>query len=145
MKHRIGSSAWALIFLCASAAGADSRFTLIDYPGAGSSQAWGINSRGDIAGYYVGADNNNHGFLLNGSHYTTINYPGAAVTIINAINPQGQVVGEFGTTASSPHRGFILGDRRRLHGIRLSRRDDNRAQRNQCPRRDCRNLYAGRR
>jgi probable HAF family extracellular repeat protein len=109
MKYRIGSSAWAVMFLCAGAAGADSRFTLIDYPGAGSSQAWAINSQGDVAGYYIGADNNNHGFLLNGGHYTAINYPGAAVTLINGINPQGDVVGEFGATATSPHRGFQLG------------------------------------
>jgi len=41
------------MFLCACAAGAENQFTLIDYPGAGSSQAWGINSRGDIVGYYT--------------------------------------------------------------------------------------------
>jgi probable HAF family extracellular repeat protein len=109
MKHRIGSGAWAAMFLCACTAGADSRLTMIDYPGASTSQAWAINSQGDIAGYYIGADNNNHGFLLNGGHYTAINYPGAAVTLINGINPQGDVVGEFGATATSPHRGFQLG------------------------------------
>jgi len=32
-----------------------------------NAQAWGINSRGDIVGYYVGPPTrNNHGFLLNG-------------------------------------------------------------------------------
>jgi len=109
MKHRFNSTTCTLLFLCAAAAGAESRFTLIDYPGASSTQAWGINARGDIAGYYTGADNNSHGFLLNGGHYTAIDYPGAAVTLVNAINPQGDVVGEFGATATSPHRGFRLG------------------------------------
>ncbi|HEY3837906.1 MAG TPA: hypothetical protein VGL72_15095, partial [Bryobacteraceae bacterium] len=70
---------------------------------------WGINSQGDIAGYYTGADNNTHGFLLNGGHFTAVNYPGAAITLVNGINPRGDVVGEFGATATSPHRGFHLG------------------------------------
>src|ERR1017187_6708471 len=109
MKHRFGSRACGLMVLCAFAAGAENRFTLIDYPGASSTLAWGVNSRGDIVGYYVGADKNNHGFLLNGGRYTAIDYPGAAVTLVNGINPQGDVVGEFGATATSPHRGFRLG------------------------------------
>ena len=109
MKHRFSSRACSLIFLCACASGAENHFKLIDYPGASSTQAWGINSRGDIVGYYTGADNNNHGFLLNGVHYTPIDYPGAAVTLINGINPQGDVVGQFSVTATSPVRGFLLG------------------------------------
>ena len=87
MKNRFSSMAWSLIFLSACASGAENRFTLIDYPEAGSTLAWGINSRGDIAGYYTGADKNNHGFLLNGGHYQRIDYPGAAVTLVNGINP----------------------------------------------------------
>src|SRR5260221_12198458 len=109
MKNRFGSRAWCLMFLWACAAGAENRFTWIDYPGAGSSQAWGINSRGDIVGYYTGADKNNHGFLLNGGRYTAIDYPGAAVTLVNGINPQSDMVREFGATATSPHPGFLPG------------------------------------
>src|SRR5579859_8152691 len=114
MKHRFGSRARGrarvlLMFLCACAAGAENRFTQIDYPGVGTTQAWGLNSRGDIVGYYTGADNNSHGFLLNGGHYTAIDYPGAAVTLVEGINPQGDLVGEFGATATSPHRAFQLG------------------------------------
>jgi uncharacterized membrane protein len=109
MKHQFNIRTWSLIFLCACAAGADNRFSLIDYPDASSTQAWGINSRGDIVGNYTGAGNNSHGFLSNGSHYTAIDYPGAAVTLVNGINPQGDIVGEFGATATSPHRGFLLG------------------------------------
>ena len=41
-----------LMFLCACAACPDNRFTLIDYPNASSTQAWGMNSRGDITCYY---------------------------------------------------------------------------------------------
>ena len=108
MKY-IENLIFAVGIFCTYAAGADNRFTSIDYPNATGTQAWGINSRGDIIGYYTGADNNSHGFLLNGSHYTAIDFPGAAVTLVNGINPQGDMVGEFGATATSPHRGFMLG------------------------------------
>ena len=108
MKH-FNFRIWSLMFLCAGAALADSHMTPIDYPNAGGTWAWGINTRGDIAGYYTGDDKNNHGFLLNGGHYTAIDYPGAAVTLIHGINPQGDVAGEFGMAATSPHRGFLLG------------------------------------
>ncbi|HEY3837525.1 MAG TPA: hypothetical protein VGL72_13175 [Bryobacteraceae bacterium] len=100
--------AWSLILLCAGAAAANDQFTLIDYPNASSTQAWGINSRGDIGGYYTGADNNSHGFLLNGGLFTGIDYPGSAITLVNGINSRGDIVGEFAATASSPHRGFQL-------------------------------------
>jgi probable HAF family extracellular repeat protein len=100
---------WSLMLLGARSASADNQFTLIDYPSGTSTQAWAINSQGDIGGYYTGIDNNSHGFLFNGGNYAEINYPGASVTLINAINPHGDIVGEFGATATSPHRGFMLG------------------------------------
>ena len=83
-------------------------FTTLDYPNATSTQAWGLNPRGDIIGFYLAADNNDHGFLYNGGHYTAINYPGAAVTLVNGVNCQDNMVGEFGVTAASLHRGFQL-------------------------------------
>ena len=98
IKHKFNAGTWSLLLLCSCAAGADSGFTLIDYPGASSTQAWGINSRGDIPGYYTGADNNTHGFLMNGGHYTAIDYPGAAGTGANGINNSGQIVGLYYNT-----------------------------------------------
>ena len=35
-------------------------FTAIDFPGAASTQAWGINPDGDIIGFYVSADKATH-------------------------------------------------------------------------------------
>jgi probable HAF family extracellular repeat protein len=83
-------------------------FNLIDFPGAVSTQVWGINSRGEMVGVYVGADRVTHGFLLSGGRYKTIDYPGAALTLANNINAQGDVVGEYATTANGPHHGFLL-------------------------------------
>ena len=40
-------------------------FTSIDFPGAASTQAWGITLSGDIVGVYVSADKATHGFLKN--------------------------------------------------------------------------------
>jgi len=43
-------------------------FTPIDFPGAASTQAWGINTSGDIVGIYTLADKSTHGFLLSGGN-----------------------------------------------------------------------------
>jgi len=37
-------------------------FTSFDYPGATSTFAWGINTRGDIVGSYLNPDKSDHGF-----------------------------------------------------------------------------------
>ena len=98
------------IFLASGALAADTNpFTLIDYPGGSSTQAWGINSRGDVVGVYTGADKNSHGFLFNSGKFTPIDYPRSAVTVADGINPQGDIVGQFREMASSPYRGFRLG------------------------------------
>jgi probable HAF family extracellular repeat protein len=91
-----------------NAFGQNPTFTTIDFPNATSTQAWGINSRGDIVGFYVNADKSSHGFLLSGGHFASIDFPGAAVTLINGINARGDIVGEFGVTLTSSHRGFLL-------------------------------------
>jgi probable HAF family extracellular repeat protein len=83
-------------------------FQLIDFPGAASTQSWGINSRGDIVGFYTNADKSSHGFLFSGGHYSPIDFPGAAVTLLNGIDDRGNIVGEFGVTLTSAHRGFVL-------------------------------------
>ena len=68
-------------------------FTVIDYPGAALTQAYGNNPRGDVVGTYqlaTGRDSTvlpkgvqnatgkeYHGFVLKDGKYTTIDYPGA--------------------------------------------------------------------
>jgi probable HAF family extracellular repeat protein len=84
-------------------------FTTLDYPGAASTQAWGINPSGDVVGYYVNPDKSSHGFLLSAGEYKAINYPGAALTLVNGINAAGELIGEFAANATDPHRGFVMG------------------------------------
>ena len=72
-------------------------FTAIDYPGAASTQAAGINMRGDIVGIHTLPDKSTHGFLLTrDGNFTSINVPGAAYALANGIGPRGDLVGEFG-------------------------------------------------
>jgi probable HAF family extracellular repeat protein len=86
----------------------ESAYTAIDFPDASATQAWGINPRGDIVGFYTLPDKSSHGFLLNGARYTTIDFPGSAVTLLNGINPRGDIVGEYGATLTSVHHGFLM-------------------------------------
>ncbi len=55
-------------------------FTTIEFPGATLTNAFGINTRGDIVGNYVNADKSEHGFLLSGGQYSTIDFPGDTTT-----------------------------------------------------------------
>jgi len=85
-------------------------FTAIDFPGATSTQAWGINLSGDIIGFYVSADKATHGFLLSRGQYGSIDFPGASYTEANGISPRGDVIGDYAATltGSGPHHGFVL-------------------------------------
>jgi hypothetical protein len=69
-------------------------YSEIKVPGAASTSATGINKKGDIAGYYLDANKQVHGFLLSGGHYTTIDYPGAiGGTWVYGVNDSDIVVG----------------------------------------------------
>jgi probable HAF family extracellular repeat protein len=81
--------------------------TSIDYPGATSTQAWGINNRGDIVGFYTLADQRTHGFLLTSDgNFSSVDFPGAASTSAVAINSYGDIVGSY-AIAGVTH-GFVL-------------------------------------
>ena len=68
-------------------------------PGGVASQtsARGINSRGDIVGFYVDGTGRQRGFLLKKGVYSTIEFPMAGVraTIANGINARGEIVGQY--------------------------------------------------
>ena len=74
----------ALMLLCLAIASplaaADYRYVKINYPGADSTNAFGINARGDIVGGYVAADGVSHGFLLRKGVFTSIDVPDALGT-----------------------------------------------------------------
>src|SRR5208337_1632585 len=71
-------------------------FTTVDEPGAWLTAARGVNSTGQVVGYYY--DNTGvHGFLDIGGVFTTINVPGASYTYAYGINDAGQIVGDYGS------------------------------------------------
>src|SRR5437667_12799120 len=104
---------WKLYLLAlGSALGATSNvladgpsFTTIEFPGATLTNAFGINSRGDIVGNYLNADKSDHGFLLSGGQYSTIDFPGAASTEAVAINTRGDIGGLYNLAGGS--HGFV--------------------------------------
>ena len=54
-------------------------YTTLDDPlGPLGTSAQGINTSGQIAGYYLDSSNSSHGFLYSGGTYTTLDDPLAA-------------------------------------------------------------------
>jgi uncharacterized membrane protein len=110
MKSRLSTYVSVVAFSAAIAAAQGPTFTAIDFPGAASTQSWGINASGSIVGFYVNADKTTHGFLLSAGQFSAIDFPGAAFSEANGINSRGDIVGDYAVTAtgSGPHHGFLL-------------------------------------
>src|SRR2546426_4133413 len=80
-------------------------FTTIDVPDATSTLPTGINSRGDIVGFYE-AGGTFHGFLLSQGTFTTVDVPGSTSTFQPGINSRGDIVGSY--EAGGVLHGFLL-------------------------------------
>jgi uncharacterized membrane protein len=75
-------------------AGAQITYTTIDVPGAVVTGVEGINTNGDMVGYYATSSNGpSHGFVLRSGTMTSFDYPGASSTIGTGINDSGMIVG----------------------------------------------------
>jgi probable HAF family extracellular repeat protein len=85
-----------LLFASAPLALGQGTYTQIDFPGAITTEALGIDTAGDIVGGYVDSSDNSHGFLLSGGVYTTIDDPDVANGFALGINDVGQIVGNNG-------------------------------------------------
>lgn len=76
--------------------------------GAPTTTVIGINSAGDIVGYYIDYPaRNDHSFLISQGSFYGISFPGVASTRVQAINNSGQMVGYFYGTDNKYH-GFLL-------------------------------------
>jgi probable HAF family extracellular repeat protein len=85
-------------------------FVKIDFPGATSTVAFGINAREDVVGRYDDVDGASHGFLLHKGVFSSIDVPDAAVTLYaRAINARGDIVGAF-LDADFVTHGYLLRD-----------------------------------
>lgn len=91
-------------------------YTTIGPPGATSTEAFGLNNRGDIVGVYssLAPPNDYHGYLLRDGEYSQIDFPGAVCTSARRINNRGDIVGFYKTegcsfaTAFENTRGYLL-------------------------------------
>jgi probable HAF family extracellular repeat protein len=100
-----------LLVVGAARAAQPFQFTPIDFPGAVLTNAQGINSGGDIVGFYKDTAGKQHGFLLRNGNFTSIDFPDAAVTDARGINAAGDIVGDYtaatGTSPANIH-GYLL-------------------------------------
>ncbi|MBI4528708.1 MAG: hypothetical protein HY695_33340 [Deltaproteobacteria bacterium] len=90
----------------------DYEFTSIDFPGALSTAAFGINNLGDIVG---GRDTTpsggGSGFLLSGGTFTSIDFPpGSFSGGAHDINDAGEIVGEYRACCGADGRGFLVSE-----------------------------------
>ena len=82
-------------------------FTTIDVPGAGVTNVSGINTAGDMVGWYSQAVNTpSIGFLLSGGNFTFLNYPTGYDTVARSINDSGVIAGYSGTNHDATSVGF---------------------------------------
>jgi probable HAF family extracellular repeat protein len=97
-----------------AAAGLSLAFITIDFPGAISTNAQGINAQGEIVGGYTDTAGRSHGFLLSGGQFQSIDVPNARATLARGIGPGGDIVGTYVAqveTTNVPAHGFLLNNR----------------------------------
>jgi hypothetical protein len=80
------------------------KFTTLDYPGAFSTAALGIDAN-NIVGWYSDADYVAHGFLYDGTTWTTLDYPGGIDT--NAFGIDGNNIVGYYTDINFNYHGFL--------------------------------------
>ncbi len=89
-------------------------YSNIEVPGSTSTSPRGINSNGDVVGYYQNSSGV-FGFLLSGGVYTTISCPDAVTgTFVYGINDNGVIVGYYGKDFTDVGFMYINGECRNL-------------------------------
>ena len=97
-------------------------FTTFDAPGAGTLGGQGtfpqsINGSGSIAGFYVDASNEGHGFVESSAGvFTSFDGPGATTTQAYSINSSGEITGTY-VDAGGLYHGFVRGSNGSLRAV----------------------------
>ena len=78
----------------------------VPMPGATNTIAMGINSTGEIVGYWQ-TSTSASGFIYKNGVYTVINVPGSTGTQLRAINDLGQILGVYTDTNNNTAHYFI--------------------------------------
>jgi hypothetical protein len=114
VKRTVARIAFAFLAISSIAFAQTSfKYVSINFPGAFSTQANGINNGGEIVGTYLkticSGSCATHGFKYVNGKYTTINFPGAFSTSVNGVNDYGDIVGSYITSADAAiTHGFLL-------------------------------------
>ena len=124
MKHIIRVAIASSVLVCASFAQTSFKYVAINFPGAFSTQANGINNGGEIVGTYTTsactASCVSHGFKFVNNKFISINIPGASSTTAEGVNDFGDIVGTFiGSNPTITH-GFLLHHTGRLETLDLT-------------------------
>jgi len=72
------------------------------YGGDVATEAYAINDKGEIAGFYYGP-NGLDGFIYQDGTYTTVNYPGSISTQLYGINDKGEIIGTYSDADGYDH------------------------------------------
>jgi uncharacterized membrane protein len=99
----------ALLLLVGRSAAQSFYFYPINFPGAVSTAAEGINPGGAVVGLYVDSQGKQHGFLLSRGYFS-IDYAGAMATDARGISPGGDIVGSYTNAPGGPPNvhGYLL-------------------------------------
>jgi probable HAF family extracellular repeat protein len=81
-------------------------YKILAIPGSTLSQAFAINTSGQIVGGFTDAGGVNHGFLDTAGSIATVDFPGSTGTSVYDVNDSGQIVGSYIDSASNEH-GFL--------------------------------------
>jgi uncharacterized membrane protein len=83
-------------------------YSKIDYPGAVSTEARGINNAGDLTGTYSDAAGRSFGFVLKGGTYHQIHVPNSSLTDVYQVQDNGVVmVGDAVPNSDRLQHGFL--------------------------------------
>jgi probable HAF family extracellular repeat protein len=99
-RHCTATAARVLLLLSvalSTALGDSFTFQTLDFPGSSFTQAFGINSSGEIVGALSSG-----GFVYNAGNFSNFDVPGSTHTGAKGINELGQIVGEYDTSSAGP-------------------------------------------
>jgi hypothetical protein len=83
---------------------------VVNYSGAFHTEVLGVNTAGDIVGYWIPPNATfpaYHGFRSSNGTLISLDYPGALATIAFGINDQGDIAGWYYTDGGAVTHGFI--------------------------------------
>ena len=67
----------------------------------------GIDSSGDISGFYADTVSSYQGFILSKGSFTSVSYPGQVSTFLEGMNDVGQIAGTSWISNNSSYFNFV--------------------------------------